>query len=157
MDIFGQLNLNINDFKNNEEFDVSDLLSALENDEHVNLINLTPDKIKQYRSNAIKQLQLPHNEEVKMISVLLDYMYVDEIPDIKYGSFIRWVPLKNPDNLKLTRGGIVCDIVICETGTIIRCKNFKNNFFRVKMDEAMIFKKLTDQEKVILAALNYVS
>ena len=68
-------------------------------------------------------------------------MYVDEIPDVKYGSYIRWIPLKNPDNLKLTNGGLVTGIDVCVTGTVLTCKNHLNRFFRVKMDEAMIFKR----------------
>ena len=29
---------------------------------------------------------------------------------MKYGSYVRWISLKNPENLKLTNGGIVCEM-----------------------------------------------
>ena len=41
--------------------------------------------------------------------------------DILMGYYIRWIPLKNPDNLKLTNGGIIVDIDII------------NNCFQIKV------------------------
>ena len=118
---------------------------------------MTPEKLEDIKLNAIVELQLSQEESEKIRGKLEGYMYVDEIPDVKYGSYIRWIPLKNPDNLKLTNGGLVTGIDVCVTGTVLTCKNHLNRFFRVKMDEAMIFKRLTNQERVILAALKYLS
>jgi len=151
------MTINLAESQANEEFDVSELLLALENDDHSNLANMTPERIEDIKLTAIVDLHLGEEESEKMRGKLDGYMYVDEIPDVKYGSFIRWVSLKNMDNLKLTNGGIVTGIDVYATGTVLTCKNPMNRFFRVKMDEAMIFKRLTDQERVILAALKYLS
>ena len=150
---FDDIKININEFQQNEDFSVDDLMFALENEEHTNLIDMTPEKLEDIKLNAIVDLQLNEEESEKIRNKLEGYMYVDEIPDVKYGSYIRWIPLKNPDNLKLTNGGLVTGIDVCVTGTVLTCKNHLNRFFRVKMDEAMIFKRLTNQERVILAAL----
>ena len=153
--------INIEEFQQNEEFSVDDLMEALENDDHNNLANMTPEKIEDIKLNAIVQLQLNEEESEKIRSKLEGYMYVDEIPDVKYGSYIRWISLPqrilNPDNVRLTNGGLVTGIDICSTGTILTCKNGLGRFFRVKMDEAMIFKRLTNQERVILAAIKYLT
>jgi|TARA_B100001093_G_scaffold451053_1_gene458217 hypothetical protein len=154
---FDDIKININEFQQHEEFSVDDLMFALENEEHTNLIDMTPEKLEDIKLNAIVELQLSQEESEKIRGKLEGYMYVDEIPDVKYGSYIRWIPLKNPDNLKLTNGGLVTGIDVCVTGTVLTCKNHLNRFFRVKMDEAMIFKRLTNQERVILAALKYLS
>tara|TARA_Y100000816_G_scaffold291453_1_gene282839 strand:- start:888 stop:1367 length:480 start_codon:yes stop_codon:yes gene_type:complete len=154
---FDDIKININEFQQNEEFSVDDLMFALENEEHTNLIDMTPEKLEDIKLNAIVELQLSEEESEKIRGKLEGYMYVDEIPDVKYGSYIRWIPLKNPNNLKLTNGGLVTGIDVCVTGTVLTCKNHLNKFFRVKMDEAMIFKRLTNQERVILAALKYLS
>ena len=154
---FDDIKININEFQQNEEFSVDDLMFALENEEHTNLIDMTPEKLEDIKLNAIVELQLSEEESEKIRGKLEGYMYVDEIPDVKYGSYIRWISLKNPNNLKLTNGGLVTGIDVCVTGTVLTCKNHLNNFFRVKMDEAMIFKRLTNQERVILAALKYLS
>ena len=154
---FDDIKININEFQQNEDFSVDDLMFALENEEHTNLIDMTPEKLEDIKLNAIVDLQLNEEESEKIRNKLEGYMYVDEIPDVKYGSYIRWIPLKNPDNLKLTNGGLVTGIDVCVTGTVLTCKNHLNRFFRVKMDEAMIFKRLTNQERVILIALKYLS
>tara|TARA_Y100000389_G_scaffold200322_1_gene240474 strand:+ start:1336 stop:1806 length:471 start_codon:yes stop_codon:yes gene_type:complete len=151
------IRINIEDFQQNENFSIDELMDALENEEHCNLENMTPEKIEDMKINAIVDLQLSEDKSEKILSKLDGYMYVDEMPDVKYGNYIRWVPLRNPDNLKLTNGGLVTSIDVCATGTVLTCKNSMGRFFRVKMDEAMIFKRITDQERVILAALKYLS
>jgi hypothetical protein len=40
---------------------------------------------------------------------------------------------------------------------LIVCKNYTNRHFQIKMDECLLFQKLTDQEKVILHALDHLS
>ena len=65
--------------------------------------------------------------------------------------------LKDPNNLKLTTGGLVCDIKISNDDVIISCKNNYNSFFSFKLNECLVFQKLSDQEKVLLSALDYLN
>ena len=81
---------------------------------------------------------------------------MDEIPDIKVGSFIRWIPLINPDKIILTRGGNICDINITDKGTSIVVKNYFGKCMQVSMDKALIFRKLNDDELILLSAMNYL-
>jgi hypothetical protein len=81
---------------------------------------------------------------------------VDEIKDLKYGSHIRWIPITDPDNLVLKYCGIICDIKITDNGVIIVCKNFMHRHYQFKMDECLIFQKLSTQELIILNALNHL-
>ena len=57
----------------------------------------------------------------------------------------------------MTNGGIVIDIKIHQNGIQLVCKNFINKKFQIKIDECFIFQKLTDQEKIILSALDYLN
>jgi hypothetical protein len=77
--------------------------------------------------------------------------------DLQYGYYIRWIPLKDPENLYLTNGGIMCDMKIVNNQIQIFCKNFRNRFFQFKFDEAVIFQKISSQEKVILSVLDYLN
>ena len=72
------------------------------------------------------------------------------------GYYIRWIPLKNPDNLKLTNGGIIVDIDIINNCFQIKVKNNRNRVFQIKFDECCIFQKLSNQERVILGVLDYL-
>jgi len=84
------------------------------------------------------------------------YRYVDEIKDVKYGAFIKWIPISNPEYLPLHTGGMICDIKVTDNGVIIVCKNFMHKHYQIKMDECLLFQKLSHQELVLLAALDHL-
>ena len=63
----------------------------------------------------------------------------------------------NPDKIKLTNGAIVCDIIISENGTLIKCKNFCNTFIMVNLEKSLIYRKLTNQEKILISVSNYLN
>jgi hypothetical protein len=51
---------------------------------------------------------------------------------------------------------MVCDIKITDNGVLITCKNFMHRHYTFKMDECLIFQKLTSQEQVIINALDHL-
>jgi len=51
---------------------------------------------------------------------------------------------------------MICDIKITDNGVLITCKNFMHRHYTFKMDECLIFQKLTTQEKVIIHALDHL-
>ena len=55
--------------------------------------------------------------------------------------------MKDPNNIRLTNGGLICDIIINDDDVNIRCKNNFNHFMEIKMNENLIFQKLTEQER----------
>ena len=87
---------------------------------------------------------------------LKNYRYVDDLTDIQYGRYIRWINLKDPNKISLTRGGIIIDIKILSNGIHLVCKNTYNHKFQIKIDECYIFQKLTEQEQILLMALDYL-
>ena len=76
--------------------------------------------------------------------------------ELCYGSFIRWIPIKDLDNIYLTPGGIICDIKVADNGVNIVCKNFAHKHYQIKLDECLIFQKLSSQEQVLLSALDFL-
>ena len=58
--------------------------------------------------------------------------------------------LTNPDNISLTNGALVVDINIYDSGVQIKCKNNMNRFFNIKIDECIVFQKLSQQEIILL-------
>jgi hypothetical protein len=135
---------------------IENLLSALENETNSSIMNLTNSKIKCQKNNILQQLQLPR-EKLKIFHIKLkQYRYCSEFRDIQYGYYIRWVSLKRIDDIKLTNGGIITDLLIMDDGAQIQVKNFKNRFFNIKFDEVIIFQKISSQEKVILKVLDYL-
>ena len=140
-----------------EKLDVNKLLLALENDKNASLIKEDLKTIETVKMNMIKNLHLSEKDTQTMLGKLNHYRFVDELPDMKYGSYIKWIRLTNPDVLRLTNGGIVCEMKVGVNGIIVVCRNNLNKYFQVNMSESLIFRKLTEQELVLLSALNFIN
>ena len=138
-----------------EGLDVDLLMKSLEREENDCLMNLDTSKIQQIKNDMLQKLQLPREKLKKMNKVLKQYRFIDEIPDIKYGAYVRWINLTNSE-LKLTTGGIICDIKIVNDDVLIVCRNTMGLFFQFKLNECLAFQKITDQENVLLSALDYL-
>lgn len=140
----------------NLDMDVDKLMSALDNEKNESIMNLTTVKIEEMIFNILKELHLDKETFINYFKKLKGYKYVDELDDLKYGGFIRWIPITDPDNLPLNQCGIICDILIKDDGIYIVCKNFMHRHYRFKMDECLIFQKLSSQEMIILSALDHL-
>jgi hypothetical protein len=138
--------------KLNEEY----LIKSLDNENNSGIENLSTRKIKTIKNDCLQQLQLPRDKLKELHAKLKEYRFVDDLTNIQYGRYIRWINLKNPENLYLTTGGVIIDIQLLEDGIYVLCKNFRNKRMKIKIDECFIFQKLTDQEKMILSALDYL-
>lgn len=132
------------------------LQKALDNENNASIMNLTTKKIKALKNDYLQKLQLSRDKLKDFHKKLQDYRYVDDLTDIQYGRYIRWINLKNPENINLTNGGIIIDIKILSTGIHVVCKNNMNRRFQIKIDENIIFQKLTDQERILISALDYL-
>jgi len=141
----------------NPNIDINNLLTALDNEKNDSIMNLTTAKIQETIFGILKELHLDREILIDYFKKLKGYKYVDEINDLKYGGFIRWIPLTDPTHLPLNQCGIICDIIISDEGVYIVCKNFMHRHYRFKMDECLIFQKLSAQEMVILSALDHLT
>jgi len=139
--------------------DVNKLLKALDDESNETLLNFTSDKIREMNLNVLKELQMSKQHTLELLKKLKDYKYVDEMNELKYGAYIRWIPIEDPDNIHLTKGALFCEMKITDNGVFFICKNYGYNFrhFQISMDKNLIFQKLTDQELVLLSALNHLS
>jgi len=136
--------------------DIESLLHALDNDNNEGIVDLNMATIAKNKNDILQKLRLPRNELVALQKKLKLYRYIDDLQDIRFGGYIRWISLKNPEIIKLTNGGIICDIKEINDDIHIKCKNRINMIFQTKLSEGIIFQKLSDQEQVILNALKYL-
>jgi hypothetical protein len=139
-----------------KKLDIDKLSTALDNNTNENIINMSTRKIMELNLKILKELMLDRDTIIEYLRKLKGYRYIDELSDLKYGSFIRWMPIIDPTNLTLNQCGIICDIKITDNGVIIVCKNFLHRHYTFKMDEVLIFQKLTPQENVIISAIDYL-
>jgi len=139
--------------------DVNKLLKALDDESNESLMNFTTHKIKEMNLNILKELQLSKKDTLDLLNKLNDYKYVDEMNELKYGSYIRWIPIEDPNNIYLTQGALFCEMKITDDGVFCICKNYgyKTRYFQISMDKNLIFQKLTNQELILLSALDHLS
>jgi len=135
--------------------DIDEILHALENDKNEDMLDMDYETFHKMKNDALQRLLLPRDTLKKYIKSLKYYRYIDELPELHMGSYIRWVNLINPENIKLTNGGVVCGIKINDD-VIILCRNKLNHMFQLNFSSCIIFQKLTDQENVILSALKFI-
>ena len=104
-----------------------------------NLLHLNSSKIKEMKNNVLQKLYLTREELLKYHKVLSKYRYVDEMDEIKIGSYIRWFNLKNIENLKLTNGGILIDVQSGIDDINLICKNNQNRLFTLSLNKSIVF------------------
>ena len=132
------------------------LLKSLENEANEDIMELTRAKISQEKNNILQTMQFKGAELKEYHRHLKHYRYVDQINQIKPGNYIRWFNIKNPENIYLTPGAYFMSFKILDEGCQLFCKRGKY-FVQIKMDECIIFQKLSDQEQIILSAVDYLN
>jgi len=136
--------------------DIHNLLHALNNDNNEAIVDLDFATIAKHKNDILQQLNLPREDLMSLQKKLKPYRCINTLEDLRYGSYVRWISLKNPEIIKLTNGGIVCDIKAVNNDIHVKCKNKMNMLFQIKLSEIILFQKLSDQEQVILKALKYL-
>ena len=131
--------------------------TAIENSKNNSIIKLNSYKIAKFKENILVDLDLSETERDVFLEKLINYRLVDEIPDLELGNYVRWISIKeDADEIKLTNGGYILSIEIEETGVHIKCKNYMNRIFQIRLHENIVFQKLTKEEELLLKVLDYL-
>ena len=138
------------------QMDIHHLLHALNNENNEAVVDLDYATIAKQKNDLLQQLNLSRDELSSLNKKLKPYRCVNTLEDLRFGSYVRWISLKNPAVIKLTNGGIVCDIKEVNGDIQVKCKNRMNMLFQLNMSEVLLFQKLSEQEAVILSALKYL-
>ena len=117
---------------------------------------LTTGELKTIKNNILQKMLFDRDELKNYHKLLTQYRYVDEIDELRYGSYIRWFNIKKIKSLKLLNGGFIVDIKNNNNDIIILCKNSLNKFFNLKMGECIIFQKNTKQETILIKILDHL-
>jgi hypothetical protein len=122
--------------------------NAIQNENNQSILSLSYEKIEARKHTILSELKL-----LSLRKKLKEYRHVDELQEFQIGRFIRWINLSNQT---FSNGGFIVRINIEQHGTNITCKNAFNKFFILKIDECIIFQKLTNQEHIILTAMKHL-
>ena len=125
--------------------------------EEMDKYNLTDHATIQKQKNTILSQLLETEKERKAYQKLLvDYRYVDEIDEFRLGSYVRYFNIQKKYNLELLRGGFIVDLQTREEKVYLLCKNGNNKFFKILLQDSIVFQKNTKQEKLLLDILDHL-
>tara|TARA_Y100000992_G_scaffold239817_1_gene170621 strand:+ start:3423 stop:3854 length:432 start_codon:yes stop_codon:yes gene_type:complete len=122
-----------------------------------NLLYLSSSKIKELKNNILQKMYLTRNELLHYHKVLKDYRFVDELDEIQIGKYVRWFNLANKESISLTNGGIVIDIKDGKEDILIVCKNNRNRIYTFRLNQCIVFQKLSTQEQILIKIIDYAS
>ena len=159
---------------NFDKVNVDELLQSIESDKLLSMSKLSYDKINTIKYNVLMRIGLEDDELESTLLKLSDYRYVEELQDIHHGAFIRYIPLiakkggnnksNNDDNngdesneIQIKPGGFICDVKILGSGVQLLCRNHFRRMFQLKLDEVLLFQKLTKEEEIILSVFDYLN
>ena len=78
---------------NDDHINVDELLKSIESDKLLSVSKLTYEKINTIKYNVLIRIGLEDDELESILLKLSDYRYVEELQDIHYGAFVRYIPL----------------------------------------------------------------
>tara|TARA_X000001036_G_C20690054_1_gene809075 strand:+ start:2675 stop:3118 length:444 start_codon:yes stop_codon:yes gene_type:complete len=139
-----------------DDEDYQKLLDIVTNEEDNTILHTTMKDITERKEKLLNELKLPKGMTTNILKKLKHYRYTMELPDLEIGSYIRWINLNYSENIYLTNGSFICDIMILEDGIQVRCKNRFGKIHQLKFDEHLIFQKLSEQESILLQLMECV-
>jgi hypothetical protein len=125
--------------------------------EEMDKYNLTDYQTINKEKNVILSRLLDKENERKVYrKLLVDYRYVDEIDEFRMGSYVRYFNIQKDSGLELMRGGFIVDLQTREEKVYLLCKNGNNKFFKILLQDSIVFQKNTKQEKLLLDILDHI-
>lgn len=128
---------------------ISYLQRALDNPLNERSIVSSSDMQRQ-KAKAIDELNAPRAARA-FLARLKDYRFVDDLCDLREGSYTRWITLRDGEYPELANGGVLVKCVLNDHATLV-LKNGRR-MFQCNMANCLVFQKLTNQELVIQSAM----
>lgn len=132
------------------------LKEAINNENNSSIIYTNISEIKKIKNDTLQQIGLNRDNLKDFNKKLKNYRYIDNINDLTCGNYIRTINLEKIDKIKLNNSVIICEIDSGENGSLLKVRTFNNNYFILYFEKNLIFQKITDQETLILKAINYL-
>ena len=129
---------------------------SLNNENNKSIFDTNINEIEERKLEIINELDLTREEKIDLLKKLKDYRYIDELKELHLGTYIRWIKFKEEDTkIKLANGAILNDIKFNNNINLL-LRNNLNRFLTISMADNLIFQKLTNQEKIILYAIENI-
>jgi hypothetical protein len=139
--------------------DIDAILSAMNKTENNTIANLTLKKIAARRHEILSSLNLTPEKLAEFERKLSLYRVIENPYDLKHNQMIRWIPLRSLETRPyLTLGGTLFRIRENPEEGIhnVTIRNVKRFVFNIKFELNIVFQRLSEEELLILRAVEYV-
>lgn len=136
--------------------DVEKLLDELDDTHTEWMDGVTSETLRDQRIEALSELNLDQETLTNWLMKLEMYRVVDELQHLQIGRYVRWIPLTDPENLRLIHGGFVCGIYIEDTGIEVEVLAHRKYVQHFSFDNVLLFQRFTKQEEILLSLIDYL-
>lgn len=133
--------------------DVEKLLKAVDNDNNQSVLKLSKAGIKKDKNDILQKLGVKGHSLSRLHKQLKEYRYIDNLDSLNFGAYVRWIDIRDPDDVYITNGGHICEMLPSQDDIVIKCKNAYHRFFQFEFNKSLVFQKLSQQEKILLSAM----
>lgn len=139
--------------------DINAILSAMSKTENNTIANMTRKKIAAQRHEILSSLNLTPIKLEEFDKSLRTYRVIENPYELKHHQQIRWIPLRSLEtNPYLTKGGALVKMVedVKEGVHVVTVRNIQGFFINIKFELNVVFQNLSNEELLILRAVEYV-
>ena len=139
--------------------DINAILSAMNKAENNTIASLTLKKIAARRHEILSSLNLTPEKMAEFERKLPMYRVIENPYDLKHNQLIRWIPLRSLETRPyITLGGTLFRVrENPEDGIhVVTIRNVKRFVFNIKFELNVVFQRLSQEEMLILRAVEYV-
>jgi hypothetical protein len=139
--------------------DVNAILSAMTKTENSTIANMTLKKIAARRHEVLSTMNLTPEKMAEFERKLQMYRVIETPDELKHNQLIRWIPLRSLETRPyITLGGCLFSVRYNEEESlhIVTIRNVKRFVFNIKFELNAVFQRLSQEELLILHAVEYV-
>ena len=129
--------------------DIKELLDKMEKSSY--LEGKTMRDIQEEKVAVLEGLGAENSAEI--LEKLKEYRYIKNTYELHKGKHIRWIKIGQRP-IVLNRGAVFTDFLFHDKGTNLQCLQYgyggKRNTFQIRMDEHIIFQKMSTEELLLL-------
>ena len=139
--------------------DVNAILSAMTKTENSTIANMTLPRIAARRHEILSSMNLTPEKMEEFERKLHLYRVIESPDELKHNQLIRWIPLRSLETRPyITLGGCLFRVRYNEEEAlhIVTIRNVKKFVFNIKFELNAVFQRLSQEELLILRAVEYV-
>ena len=139
--------------------DVNAILSAMTKTENSTIAKMTLRKIAARRHEILSSMNLTTDKMEEFERKLHMYRVIEDPYELKHNQLIRWIPLRSLETRPyVTLGGCLFRVRYNEEESlhVVTIRNVKRFVFNIKFELNAVFQRLSQEELLILRAVEYV-